>query len=411
MTSDATLEALASMIDPPMSDGQPGQPATGVCWVADELAGWVLANNQYKGGKGSDRQRWLSAWASATLKVDRQKRTIFIADPVICVTGCVQPDVLESLRHEEERRDGFEERPLYVWPDTVVSEWSERSVAPHIKEAVVSRFFDLRRSERIATPVTLTTEAKRMWVRWYNENKHLTAAEQGALAGVYSKLDVQVARLALVLHALAHPDRYERMPVTVETMLAAIELGEYFRSHAHRAFSRFGVASHGRQAGLPARLLRILRAQPGSWLSRTALHHELDRNVAAADRDAALEALAADGLAEHRSVSPSERGGRPGEEWRACGDAAPQERRNAETADGPGGFCVSAFLPEDDEANPRCPYCTAPLRESRIACFQCNNRPCTDCDQPTGSALRVYCMRCALRGPRDRDDDERVAVE
>ena len=34
--------------------------APGVAVIRDEISGWVSAMDQYKGGKGSDRQQYLS---------------------------------------------------------------------------------------------------------------------------------------------------------------------------------------------------------------------------------------------------------------------------------------------------------------------------------------------------------------
>ncbi len=65
LTVDATVEALASIID---------SNPRGVLMERDELTGWVLSMNQYKGGKGADRQMWLSFWNGASVVINRKGR-------------------------------------------------------------------------------------------------------------------------------------------------------------------------------------------------------------------------------------------------------------------------------------------------------------------------------------------------
>jgi putative DNA primase/helicase len=54
-TTDATVEALADLL---------AENDRGILYMQDELAGWALAMNQYKGGKGADRKHWLSFWTA-----------------------------------------------------------------------------------------------------------------------------------------------------------------------------------------------------------------------------------------------------------------------------------------------------------------------------------------------------------
>src|SRR5262249_53974114 len=143
-------------------------------------------------------------------------------------------------QEEAGRRDGFIERILWSWPDPRVAEWSEAEIGTETKEAVAAVFGKLRAARRAEAPVRLHPDAKREWVRWFDENKRLTASATGITAGVYSKLDIQCARLTLILHCLTYPEKSTSTLVSVETMTAAITLAEYFRQHAHRVLTRFG---------------------------------------------------------------------------------------------------------------------------------------------------------------------------
>src|SRR5262249_27679050 len=63
MVDDATVESLAPIL---------ASNSRGIGMIRDELSAWVTSQNQYKGGKGSDRQFWLKNWAGVIATTDRK---------------------------------------------------------------------------------------------------------------------------------------------------------------------------------------------------------------------------------------------------------------------------------------------------------------------------------------------------
>ena len=57
VVEDATVEALYSVLE---------ENPRGVLDIEDELSGWVRRMDQYKGGKGADRQFFLGVWSNST---------------------------------------------------------------------------------------------------------------------------------------------------------------------------------------------------------------------------------------------------------------------------------------------------------------------------------------------------------
>lgn len=114
LAQDVTPEALATLLD--------GNPR-GVFAARDELSGFFSAMDQYKsGGKGDERQKYLSLWSSSFLKVDRKgDEPIFIERPVVSVTGTIQPDLLAEMGRQGARQlqtdDGMVHRFLYAYPE------------------------------------------------------------------------------------------------------------------------------------------------------------------------------------------------------------------------------------------------------------------------------------------------------
>jgi hypothetical protein len=321
-TTDSTPEAVARML------GHPGSVTPGFVVVRDELVGWVRAFDAYKAGRGGERQTWLSMWAGKAFKSDRAGRdSYFVPSPAVSVAGGIQPDALPSLQEEAGQRDGFIERFLWSYPDTRPMRWSERSVAETTKDAVTAVFRKLRYAGTDGV-VLLSTSARALFATWVEENADAQEHIGGLMRGVYAKLPNQAARLALLLHVLAHPDDPVSTTVSAETMAAALELAEYVRAHAGRVMAHFGDTA-AVDGPLGVRVLRSLR-RAGGWVTRGQLHAELGGHIAAAALTATLKGLERAGLAECRPIPSGTAGGRPGEEWRA---GAHSSRESTETTE------------------------------------------------------------------------------
>lgn len=308
-TTESTLEGIAKML------GAEASSTPGFCIVRDELAGWVLSFDAYR-AKGGDRQTFLSLWAGAAFKSDRAGRdTVYVPHPAVSVCGGIQPEMLPALATETGSKDGFTERILFAYPDTAPMRWTEDYVSEATRGALTEAFRQLRKAP--GSVVRLSPDAKRAYVFWVNENAEEQEHTSGVIRGYYAKLPNQCARLALILHCLTYPDAPGAHLVSGATMAAAIDLTEYFRAHAHRAFSCLGTevrVSHP----LSVRVLRHLRQQ-GDWVSLTDLRRALGGHVRAELLGAALDECARTGTAESRELpTDPERGGRPRTEWRLC---------------------------------------------------------------------------------------------
>ena len=61
LLADTTTEAMAGLLQ---------DNPRGVLMIQDEMAALVCSLNQYKGGKGYDRQVYLQLWSQGTIRVD-----------------------------------------------------------------------------------------------------------------------------------------------------------------------------------------------------------------------------------------------------------------------------------------------------------------------------------------------------
>ena len=107
--------------------------------VHDELTALVTSMNQYKGGKGNDRQWILQAWSGSPILLVRKGReagngleTINVPDSCISITGGIQPSEISKIIGNEAgaSSDGFAQRFLIAYPEFCPSFYKESGGIP-----------------------------------------------------------------------------------------------------------------------------------------------------------------------------------------------------------------------------------------------------------------------------------------
>ncbi len=251
VVSDATAESLGLLMS---------ENPRGVCLIRDELSAFILGMNQYKGGKGNDRQFFLSLWSNTPIIIDRKGDAVktgsatHVADPFCTIIGGIQPAVVTQLKGEKGKEidDGFFDRFLVSYPvpkPSIGETWEDvpaESVAAW--KAVVGKLLALDDSptEHSLLPgvVTLTESGRAEWKRFTNAH----AGELNAvdfcpkLRGPWVKLQAYGARLALVLHFLRWATE-ETIDENVdgESMTRAWALVDYFKGHLRKVHHQMDV--------------------------------------------------------------------------------------------------------------------------------------------------------------------------
>jgi len=245
-TTDTTTEALAEILS---------NNPRGVLLALDELTSWINGLNQYKGGKGTDREAYLSFWSGALTKINRvRKPPTILENPFVSVTGAMPPGVLKTLVDERSQgEDGFIHRILFAYPEPVPQRWTEDEISEATLKAYEQTFQKLRALEPnkdgSPTLVTLTPEAKALWIEAFNE----TMMERDGkvpdnLRGPWSKFPSQAARLALIIHMtrLVNSETTSG-PVDETSMAMAWRLVEYFKSHARKVYAQLQESPEDRK--------------------------------------------------------------------------------------------------------------------------------------------------------------------
>jgi hypothetical protein len=275
--NDTTIEALIPILK---------ENPRGVLQERDELVGWVKAMDQYKaGGRGADRQFWLSAWSNRPVSVDRkgQDAPISVLRPFVGVVGSIQPDVLPELA--QAREDGMLERFLLAFPETVNSLWTEDEISDVARVDYTDLCERLRNlsmdtdelGDPVEIPVSFSEGAKEIYINAYNEHR----IEMGSptfpphLRSPWAKLEGYFLRLILIMAACRFVEEEEPERIEETDILRAVLLIDYFKAQARRVFG----ALRGLDARLPLLedVAAFVQERGGLWTGTpTELHEQLD---------------------------------------------------------------------------------------------------------------------------------------
>jgi hypothetical protein len=225
----------------------------GIGVYVDELAGWFKNFNRYN--KGSEMEFWLSQWSGKPINIDRKTgEPVFIPLPFISVAGTIQKGILNELAKDSRTQNGFVDRILFVIPDNIQKEcWSETdlpSVVSENWERIISNLLSLSvANDDTFNPspevLKFTPEAKRVLFEWQKVNTdQCNEAENEALSGIFSKMDMYVLRLALILELLRYAcNESDKRAVSIEAVQGAVKLVEYFKNSAVKVNSILSNAS------------------------------------------------------------------------------------------------------------------------------------------------------------------------
>jgi hypothetical protein len=225
----------------------------GIGVYVDELAGWFKNFNRYN--KGSEMEFWLSQWSGKPINIDRKTgEPVFIPLPFISVAGTMQRGILNELAKDSRTQNGFIDRILFVIPDNIQKEyWSETDLPTVVSDSwenIISNLLNLSvANDDTMNPspevLKFTPEAKKVLFRWQEENTdQCNEAESETLSGIFSKMDMYVLRLALILEMMRYAcNESNKQAVSIEAVQGAIKLVDYFKNSAIKVNSILSNAS------------------------------------------------------------------------------------------------------------------------------------------------------------------------
>ena len=278
VASDTTIEALVSILE---------TNPRGLLVHKDELTGWVRSMDQYKGGKGSDRQHWLSLWSNDEVVVDRKSRQgepIILPRPFVSLFGGIQPSMLSELGGVTE--DGLMDRFLFCYPEPRHIRFNDHEIRAAAEAEYASLYRALSEirlpTDRHGDPnprsLKLSTEARNLFARAVDAlgAEAVKPGFPSRLEGVWSKLRGYLARLSLVIAVCrcAQARNWDER-VDAEDVRAATKLLAYFKAHARRVYAE--LSSPNPLEVLGADLETLIDANGGSLeATATELYRTLE---------------------------------------------------------------------------------------------------------------------------------------
>ncbi|MEP0921217.1 DUF3987 domain-containing protein [Leptolyngbya sp. ST-U4] len=262
---DATMEAIAACLGT--------QPDRGIVIPIDEFAGFFNGFNQYRsGGRGNDRQKFLSAYDGRAIKVNRKAGSrVSLTRTSISLTGTIQPCVLQKLMGDLNEVDGFWARFLWIaLPLTKM---------PAPGGGVHSNLFGLLKSlyqglESLpATTYRFDRRGQNIWANWHNycEDKNVNEPNP-ALRAIYPKSKERAARIALVVHCLnaVIAGRIPEPVIPNDLLQSAIAFTKWSIGQTRLIYAAAGVVSYEETS----RIVRfIARFRGRGWLTARDVTH------------------------------------------------------------------------------------------------------------------------------------------
>jgi Protein of unknown function (DUF3987) len=190
--SNFTIEALVDSIQ--------HHPNAGSMVMLDELAQFYKSLDMYRGGKGSDRQQWLTIWNGSGLKNNRKASgTVVLPQTSIGILGGIQPETITNMvSGDDSQFDGLWNRFSFVGlPQFKTSAFTETPADLGTELDKVYRTLS-QQSHQINC---LSIESKPLWEAWHDEIEDKVLSDStGLVKGTYSKFHGIAGRNALILH-------------------------------------------------------------------------------------------------------------------------------------------------------------------------------------------------------------------
>ena len=237
LIEDATTEAVIDVMS---------RSHRGLCMANGEGSGWVGAFDRYSQGAKKktsvDESIWLKLWDCDTYQKNRKtdSENILIHAAACAVIACIQPEKMAECFDPQQFASGLVPRLLVVNLPKRFRGWSEREIDNEDIEfwqniimflrTIPFANMDPNTGQYGPNIITLTPDAKEMYVLEFNRLAHVVDNSDDMTALFAAKAQGGVGRLALVLHGLgAACEEHDILdPVSLETMEKAIELQGYF---------------------------------------------------------------------------------------------------------------------------------------------------------------------------------------
>lgn len=226
--TDTTMEGLRTALET--------HPTGGLIVLLDELSSFFNSQNQYKGGKGADRESWLCLHDGNSARVIRAGKTISIYGGRVQVYGGIQPAVLRQLlaKNNVYKDDGTFYRFLLTFSRSSFREltsetWSEEHRNRWTSTLEAARTWS---HDHAANPwhMNLDSNALEYFQNWRNRLFFQKKSLPVELHGFMPKAVGYALRLTGLLHCLSQFAAKEvpKEKLNTDELKAGVAFAEYY---------------------------------------------------------------------------------------------------------------------------------------------------------------------------------------
>lgn len=169
----------------------------GLTLYRDELSGWFSDFGRY--ARSGEIGHYLSIFDNSNFSINRKgDRPQLITRPFLNIFGTIQPGVLQDvLSKNNAETSGFAQRFLYLYPEFPIRQYSKgiQKIQPTTYNQLIELIYRL--NDTFETE--LTDEAEDVYAIFYNDMETKRSNADDFWSAVYSKAQIQVLRLALVV--------------------------------------------------------------------------------------------------------------------------------------------------------------------------------------------------------------------
>ncbi len=208
----------------------------GILIFQDELMRWINSFDQYK--KGGDQQMYLDLFNGNELTVDRvTKEPIRIAQTNVNILGGMQPEIVKQLARNNRSEDGFLDRFLFVYPESIDPILFTGLDIPETHQGNYNRFIN-NLLEAPHQTIIANAENIEVFKEWQHQ-KVKECFNDTLERSIQAKMETYVWRLALVIEMMHQAvTGHYNIDLKNESLEKAIKLVEYFRLNTYRVHDR-----------------------------------------------------------------------------------------------------------------------------------------------------------------------------
>lgn len=309
--NDATIEATLQCIQ---------ENPHGLVMLRDELAGWFDFDRYSSGKRVGASAGWIELFHAKHVSVDRRTaEPIVVPRASLSIAGGIQPGILARVMDRKNLDSGLVARFLFASPDSPSKVLTDAAVDPKTIEqmnTLVQRLYEhsmctVSPDASIKQPmphlIRLDSHAIAAFRDFVKVHNHALKFESDHVAAAWSKLECYVLRIALVFHlvreAAGDASLEDPEQIGVDTLLAAMELVEWFKNETKRLYTLNEMNDNDRET---LRVINWIDKQGGSVTHRE-FYRGLSKYNSSSVAKQKLDELVDAGIGFYRGRKPTGR--------------------------------------------------------------------------------------------------------